>query len=76
MNNFGFLTPAADTARAIPEGAGARLDAAASALASLREEQRRLERLGFETPLARCHQQLRFWTFVAALCSIEPRKAA
>ena len=76
MKNFGSLTPAADTARAMPTGAGARLDAANSAMASLREEQRRLERLGFETPLARCHQQLRFWSFVSAVCSLESGKAA
>jgi hypothetical protein len=76
VNHFGFLTAAADTARAIPSGAGARLDAAQSAVASLRNEQRRLERLGFETPLARCHQQLRFWSFVSAVCSLEPGKAA
>lgn len=76
MKNFGSLTPAAETARAIPTGAGARLDAAHAAVVSLRDEQRRLERLGFETPLARCHEQLRFWSFVSALCSIEPGKAA
>jgi hypothetical protein len=76
MSNFGSQTAAADTARAIPAGAGARLDAAHSAVASLRDEQRRLERLGFETPLARCHQQLRFWSFVSAVCSLEPGKAA
>jgi hypothetical protein len=56
----------------MPEGAGARLDAANAAVDSLREEQRRLQRLGFETPLARCHQQLRFWSFVSAVCSLEP----
>lgn len=76
MSALGSLTAAADTARAIPTGAGARLDAAHSAVASLRDEQRRLERLGFETPLARCHQQLRFWNFVSAVCSLEPGKAA
>ena len=76
MKNFELLTAAADTARAIPAGAGARLDAAHAALVSLRDEQRRLERLGFETPLARCHQQLRFWSFVSAVCSLEPGKRA
>ena len=76
MKDLGSLTPAAETARAIPVGAGARIDAAHAAMASLREEQRRLERLGFETPLARCHQQLRFWSFVSAVCSLEPGKAA
>lgn len=76
MTNFGSLTAAADTARAIPTGIGARQDAAHAAIVSLRDEQRRLERLGFETPLARCHQQLRFWSFVSAVCSLEPGKSA
>ena len=76
MRNFGALTAAADTARPSPAAAAPRLDAAHSALVSLRDEQRRLERLGFETPLARCHQQLRFWSFVSAVCSLEPGKVA
>lgn len=70
------LTRAADPARPMPSGAGARIDAARAAVASLREEQRRLERLGFETPLARCHRDLRFWTFVSAVCSLEPKAGA
>lgn len=72
MSPFAPLTGAADPARPMPERAGARLDAANAAVASLRGEQRRLQRLGFETPLARCHQQLRFWSFVSAVCSLEP----
>ena len=72
MSPFAPLTSSADPARRIPETPGARLDAAAAAVASLREEQRRLERLGFELPLARCHQQLRFWSFVSAVCSLTP----
>lgn len=65
------LTRAADPANDMPAGTGARLDAARAAVASLREEQRRLQRLGFELPLARCDRQLRFWSFVSAVCSIE-----
>lgn len=72
MSALVSLTRGADPARLMPEGAGARLDAANAAVDSLREEQRRLQRLGFETPLARCHQQLRFWSFVSAVCSLEP----
>lgn len=71
MNPFVPLTRAADPAAEMPRHSGARLDAANAALASLREEQRRLARLGFETPLARCHHQLRFWSFVSAVCSLE-----
>jgi hypothetical protein len=68
------LTTLSDPRRPMPERAGARLDAARAALASLHEEQRRLERLGFEAPLARCHAQLRYWQFVTGLLSL-PRAA-
>jgi hypothetical protein len=60
----------ADTARAMPATRGGRVDAAHAAVAALREEQRRLERIGFELPLARCQSQLRYWRFVHALVSI------
>lgn len=73
--SFAPLTRTADPARPMPATAGARLDAAQAALASLREEQRRLERLGFELPLARCHQQIRFWSFVSAVCSLPGGRA-
>jgi len=58
------LTRTADPSRPMPAGAGARRDAIAAAIASLRDEQRRLERIGFELPLARCHEQLRYWRFL------------
>lgn len=61
------LTPAADPQHELPVSAAARLDHAASAVAALEHERARLERIGFETPLARCHDQLRFWRFVHAL---------
>jgi len=64
------LTASADPRRAMPASAAQRFDQASAAVASLREEQRRLERLGFELPLARCHQQLRYWSFVRAMCSL------
>jgi hypothetical protein len=76
VSPFTPLTAAADPARRMPEGAGARLDAANAAVASLRDEQRRLGRLGFELPLARCHEQLRFWSFVSAVCSLPPGSRA
>jgi hypothetical protein len=48
----------------MPASAIARLDHVRAAVASLVDEQRRLERLGFELPLARCHDQLRYWRFL------------
>jgi hypothetical protein len=64
------LTRTADPARPMPSGAGPRRDAIASAIASLRDEQRRLERIGFELPLARCHEQLRYWRFLDGLFAV------
>lgn len=68
------LTAASDPRHAMPAGEGAQLDAARAALTSLEGERRRLERLGLETPLQRCHAQLRYWGFVSALLSV--REAA
>ncbi len=64
------LTAGADRSRPMPASPVARLDAANAAVASLREEQRRLERLGFEIPLARCDHEIRYWSFVRALCAL------
>ncbi len=68
-----WLTPAADPARTIPATADERAWTIDSALGSLDSEQRRLERLGFELPLARCREQRRFWEFVHAVSALEPR---
>jgi hypothetical protein len=65
-----FATPLADTTGEIPGSAGAREDRITAALASLESESRRLERLGFETPLARVHAQRRYWRFVRALYTV------
>ena len=59
------IVPSADPALEIPAGSGARFDRIHAALASLRHEERRLERLGLETPLA----QRRYWEFLSALFS-------
>jgi len=64
------LTPGSDRARAVPESPATRQDDIASALRSLREERRRLERMGLELPLARCHFETRYWNFLAALFSV------
>jgi len=74
MNDFSrrplALTPASDSTRLMPVSAPARLDAAAAAVVSLTAEQRRLERLGLEWPLARAARELRYWRFVHTLCAI------
>jgi len=69
------LTRSSDPSRTMPAGSGGRLDQAHAALASLDHERRRLERLGLEMPLARCHEQIRYWRFVAALVALPPFEA-
>ncbi|NOT34310.1 MAG: hypothetical protein HOP12_09095 [Candidatus Eisenbacteria bacterium] len=64
------VTPASDTRRPMPGSRIACLDATRDALASLSSERRRLERLGFEAPLARCHDQTRYWQFVHGLFAV------
>ena len=64
------LTPSSDPTRDIPVGLGARLDCIHTALVSLENEERRLARLGFETPLARCHEAKRFWSFLDGLFEV------
>lgn len=76
MSLLAPMTAAADPRRAMPASTLARFDAADAAVQSLRQEQRRLERLGFELPLARCHQQLRFWSFVRALHQLGHQECA
>ena len=71
-----FLSPRALLERPLPEGAGARLDTAAATLGALLDEQHRLERLGFELPIARCHQQVRYWSFVTRLLAIAAAEGA
>ena len=61
------LTASADPRREMPAGAGSRRDRIDAALATLAAEERRLARLGFELPMARCREQRRYWSFVSAL---------
>ena len=70
MNRHAAFTPRSDLRRAIPPTAALRVDQAYAALASLREEERRLERLGLEEALCRCREQLRYWEFLAALFAL------
>ncbi len=67
------MTASSDVSRSMPDTAAARLDAARAAVASLEGEQRRLARLGFELPMARCHQQLRYWRFVESMLSLRAK---
>ena len=69
------MTPASDTRRAMPNSAPARLDVAEAAVVSLTAEQRRLERLGLEWPLARAAREIRYWRFVRALCALASEAA-
>lgn len=62
--------PIADPSRPMPCGAAARVDEIHAALSVLRGEERRLQRLGFETPLAHCHAQRRYWEFLGALLQL------
>lgn len=64
------LTSGSDRSRAVPASPAARQDDIASALRSLHEERRRLERLGLELPLARCHHETRYWSFLGALFAV------
>ena len=70
------LTSCADLAREIPAEPTARLDRVERALASLRDERRRLERLGLELPLARCHYETRYWHFLAAMFTLPSRSGS
>ena len=70
MNRRAALTPRSDLRRAIPSTTALRIDQACAALASLREEERRLERLGLDEALRRCREQLRYWEFLSALFAL------
>jgi hypothetical protein len=70
MTSPAAIVPAADPRAEMPAGPAARLDRIEAALASIGDEQRRFERLGFETPLARCHRERRYWEFLRAVFSI------
>ena len=70
MNRHAAVTPRSDLRRALPPTAALRLDEAHAALASLREEERRLKRLGLDEALRRCREQLRYWEFLSALFAL------
>ena len=64
------LTPSADPLQDMPASASARLDRIRIALSSLRDEERRLLLLGFETPLERCREQRRYWEFLEGVFAL------
>ena len=70
MTRHPAFTSTSDLQRVMPASVAARLDGAHAALASLREEERRLERLGLAGALRRCREQLRYWEFLAAIFSL------
>jgi hypothetical protein len=76
MSRHATITSRSDTDRPMPLSRARRLDEAHAALASLREEERRLERLGLEGALRGCREQLRYWEFLAALFALEPMSPA
>ncbi len=76
MSDHAAFTPRSDLRRAMPHTPAMRVDHARAALASLREEERRLERLGLEKALRRCREQLRYWEFLAALFVLPPAPRA
>jgi hypothetical protein len=51
----------------MPQGLDARRRHIEGAVGSLDAEALRLERLGLEGPLARCHAERRYWSFLAAI---------
>ncbi|MEQ1834032.1 MAG: hypothetical protein ABL977_13330 [Candidatus Eisenbacteria bacterium] len=75
MKPFVPVTALADPRRPMPSDRSSRLVAAEAAVQSLTAEQRRLERLGLEWPLARTEHQLRYWRFVRAMCAIAAEAA-
>jgi hypothetical protein len=54
----------------MPATTAARLDDIQAALGTLRHERSRFERLGFELAQARCHSEIRYWSFLEALHSL------
>jgi hypothetical protein len=64
------LSPRFLVERPMPADPAEQLDEARRTWRSLLEEQRRLARIGFELPLARCHEQVRYWGFVTRLLSL------
>ncbi len=69
------ITASADLGRELPADPAERLDRVTAAVASLRAELRRCERLGLEIPIARCAAQLRYWEFVGGLLALEPTRS-
>ena len=67
------LTSGSDRARRMPASDAARCDDIEVALRTLRDERLRFERLGFERPMARCHAEIRYWSFLAALHALPAR---
>jgi hypothetical protein len=72
MTRHAAFTAQSDRNRTLPSSPALRLDQTHAALVSLREEERRLERLGLDEALRRCREQLRYWEFLSALFTLQP----
>ena len=70
------FSASADLSASLPGAPGARHDRFAAAIASLRSEERRLDRLGLRGPLLECRRQLRYWEFLRAIFTLPPAPAA
>ena len=75
MTRSPSLTASADLEREIPAAAAEQLDRIRVALESLDGEERRLLLLGFETPLERCREQRRYWTFLEGVFALAAENA-
>lgn len=64
------MTTGSNRRRPMPATTAARLDEIQAALGTLQHERSRLARLGFELPQARCHAEIRYWSFLEALHSL------
>lgn len=71
MTSQRSLVPSAEATATIPAHPGARIDRLDAAIRSLRQEARRLERLGLGHALLDCRRQLRYWQFLKALFTLE-----
>jgi hypothetical protein len=64
------FTASSDSSHEIPEHPGARFDRIHAAIATLREEEQRLNRVGLSAAARRCRQQLRYWEFIGSLFAV------
>jgi hypothetical protein len=64
------FTSSSDVEREMPKNEADREERIAVAIATLRAEEQRLERLGLDEAARHCRQQLRYWEFLSAVFSL------